>query len=80
MPQETVTSIKPASEHLQFDDERFIPGAAVEIGYHHWLRYFFALQFASDKRVLDVASREGYGSAYLASRAAKVDALNSCSA
>src|SRR6267143_3291842 len=76
MPQETVTSLKRAGEELQFDGERFVPGAAVEISYHHWLRYFFALQFAQDKRVLDVASGEGYGSAYLASRAARVDGFD----
>src|SRR5882672_5982496 len=77
MPQETVTSLKRAGDELQFDGERFVPGAAVEISYHHWLRYFFALQFAENKRVLDVASGEGYGSAYLASRAAKVDGFDS---
>jgi SAM-dependent methyltransferase len=76
MPQDTVTSLKRGNDELQFDGERFVPGAAVEISYHHWLRYFFALQFAQDKRVLDVASGEGYGSAYLASRAAKVDGFD----
>jgi len=76
MAQETVTSLKRRSDQLEFDGERFVPGAAVEISYHHWLRYFFALQFAADKRVLDVASGEGYGAAYLASRAAHVDGFD----
>src|SRR5690348_3227928 len=76
MAQETVTTLKRADEGLHFDGERFVPGAAVEISYHHWLRYFFALQFAENKRALDVASGEGYGSAYLASRAAKVDGFD----
>jgi len=76
MPQETVTPLKLPSDELQFDGERFVPGAAVEISYHHWLRYFFALQFAQDKRVLDVASGEGYGAAFLASRALRVDGFD----
>ncbi|HZR09728.1 MAG TPA: class I SAM-dependent methyltransferase, partial [Myxococcales bacterium] len=76
MPQEKVTSLKRGNDEMQFDGERFVPGAAVEISYHHWLRYFFALQFAQDKRVLDVASGEGYGAAYLASRAATVDGFD----
>jgi len=76
MSPETIMSLKPATEELEFNGERFIPGAAVEISYHHWLRYFFALQFAQDKRVLDVASGEGYGSAYLASVAKKVDGFD----
>jgi 2-polyprenyl-3-methyl-5-hydroxy-6-metoxy-1,4-benzoquinol methylase len=79
MAQETVTSLKRRNDELEFDGERFVPGAAVEISYHHWLRYFFALQFAADKRVLDVASGEGYGAAYLASRAAHVDGFDASS-
>src|SRR5947208_13894104 len=77
MPHETVNSFKRDGGHLEFDGARFVPGAGVEITYHHWLRYFFALQFAHDKRVLDVGSGEGYGAAYLASRAANVDAFDS---
>jgi 2-polyprenyl-3-methyl-5-hydroxy-6-metoxy-1,4-benzoquinol methylase len=76
MPEDNVTPLKSGTEQLQFDGERFVPGAAVEISYHHWLRYFFALQFAEDKRVLDIASGEGYGAAYLASRAKKVDGFD----
>jgi SAM-dependent methyltransferase len=75
MSQDTVKPLKPGEE-MVFSGERFVPGAAVEISYHHWLRYFFALQFAEDKRVLDVASGEGYGAAYLASRAKKVDGFD----
>src|SRR5712664_1891512 len=63
MSPETIIPLKPATEELEISD-------------HHWLRYFFALQFAQDKRVLDVASGEGYGSAYLASVAKKVDGFD----
>ena len=76
MPQEKITPLKLATRELEFNGERFVPGAGVEISYNHWLRYFFALQLAQDKRVLDVASGEGYGSAYLASVAKKVDGFD----
>src|ERR1041384_1610149 len=72
--EKNVTPLKP--EELTFDGERFVPGAGVEITYHHWLRYFFALQLAQDKGVLDVACGEGYGAAYLTSVAESVDAFD----
>jgi SAM-dependent methyltransferase len=76
MPQDqNVTPLKK-DEELRFDGERFVPGAGVEITYHHWLRYFFARQLAQEKRVLDVASGEGYGAGYLAGFAKKVDAFD----
>jgi 2-polyprenyl-3-methyl-5-hydroxy-6-metoxy-1,4-benzoquinol methylase len=71
----TVTPLKE-TEELRFDGERFIPGAGVEITYHHWLRYFFARQLAQEKRVLDIASGEGYGAGYLAGFAKSVDAFD----
>jgi len=74
MSNESVTSIKP--QELAFDGERFIPGAGVEITYHHWVRYLFARQLAAGKRVLDVASGEGYGAAFLAKIAARVDGFD----
>lgn len=74
MAKDSVTSIKP--QELAFDGERFIPGAGVEIAYHHWLRYLFARQLAAGKRVLDVASGEGYGAAFLAKVAAHVDGFD----
>src|SRR6266571_5466184 len=78
-------SVKPKPElvpqpesgpELEFDGERFVPGAGVEITYHHWLRYLFAAQFAAGKRVLDIASGEGYGAAALAETAAQVDGFD----
>jgi 2-polyprenyl-3-methyl-5-hydroxy-6-metoxy-1,4-benzoquinol methylase len=42
------------------------------ISYEHWHRYCYASPFVTGKTVLDIASGEGYGSAYLARRAAHV--------
>jgi SAM-dependent methyltransferase len=66
----------PSSAGLEFNGERFVPGAAVEIAYLHWQRYIFAASLARGKRVLDVACGEGYGSAALASVALLVDAFD----
>ena len=59
-------------EDLQFTGERFIPGTAGEIWHEHWHRYHFAAPLVAGLDVLDVACGEGYGSALLASRAARV--------
>jgi ubiquinone/menaquinone biosynthesis C-methylase UbiE len=42
------------------------------ISYEHWHRYCYAAPFVAGKTVLDIASGEGYGSAFLASGAAWV--------
>ncbi|PVE25414.1 hypothetical protein DC522_05835 [Microvirga sp. KLBC 81] len=42
------------------------------IATEHLLRYFFAKQFAHQKVVLDIASGEGYGSAFLSTAARRV--------
>src|SRR4051794_18361537 len=42
------------------------------ISYEHWHRYRYAAAFVAGKAVLDVASGEGYGSAFLARHAASV--------
>lgn len=39
------------------------------VSYEHWHRYCYALPFVEGKVVLDIASGEGYGSAFLADRA-----------
>ena len=57
---------------LEFTGERYLPGVAGEIWMEHWHRYHFAASFVAGKRVLDVASGEGYGSALLARTAAHV--------
>jgi 2-polyprenyl-3-methyl-5-hydroxy-6-metoxy-1,4-benzoquinol methylase len=70
----SVSALPPAD--LEFDGERFVPGAGVEIAYHHWLRYQLAVRLAAGKRVLDVASGEGYGAAMLARVAREVTAFD----
>jgi SAM-dependent methyltransferase len=57
---------------LGFTGERFTPECVREIWYEHWHRYVFAREFARDKRVLDAACGEGYGSALLAGVAQSV--------
>jgi ubiquinone/menaquinone biosynthesis C-methylase UbiE len=57
---------------LPFTGERFIPGIEGEIWIEHWHRYHYAATLAANKRVLDVACGEGYGSALLGSIAASV--------
>ncbi len=42
------------------------------ISYEHWHRYRYAAAFVAGKAVLDIASGEGYGSAFLAQHAASV--------
>jgi ubiquinone/menaquinone biosynthesis C-methylase UbiE len=60
------------SQDLEFTGERFVPGTAGEIWHEHWHRYHFAAPLVAGLDVLDVACGEGYGSALLASSAAKV--------
>jgi len=57
---------------LEFTGERFVPGLPGEIAHEHWHRYAFTRRFIAGKRVLDVASGEGYGSALLAAVAGSV--------
>lgn len=55
---------------LEFTGERFIPWMeGAQIHYEHLHRYAFASQFVKGKKVLDLASGEGYGS-YLLSKEA----------
>lgn len=61
-----------ADAPLPFTGERFTPECVREIWYEHWHRYAFARRLAADKRVLDAACGEGYGSALLADVAADV--------
>jgi ubiquinone/menaquinone biosynthesis C-methylase UbiE len=61
-----------SNDSLTFTGERFLPGCAGEIAYEHWHRYAFARRFVRDRRVLDGACGEGYGTALLASVAKSV--------
>jgi 2-polyprenyl-3-methyl-5-hydroxy-6-metoxy-1,4-benzoquinol methylase len=55
--------------------ERYVPWVDLEtpeIHYEHLHRYYFASQFVAGKKVLDLASGEGYGCAILSEKAAQV--------
>ncbi len=64
------------SADLEFTGERYVPGTAGEIAHEHWHRYAFARAFVADRRVIDVACGEGYGSAVLAETAAHVTGVD----
>ncbi|MEA9598533.1 methyltransferase domain-containing protein [Polynucleobacter sp. AP-Sanab-80-C2] len=52
---------------LEFTGERFVPGIVVgDIELEHLHRYALVCKLATGKRVLDIASGEGYGSSMLA--------------
>jgi SAM-dependent methyltransferase len=57
---------------LQWTGERYLPDVHGGIELEHLHRYLFARQFSTGKRVLDIASGEGYGSALLAKSAGRV--------
>ena len=64
---------------LPFTGERFVPGspdAKGEMWYEHWHRYHYVLPLVAGKTVLDVACGEGYGSALMSRRAAKVSGVD----
>lgn len=47
---------------MEFDGKRYTSGVEGPIQREHYHRYLFSLRYCVDKRVLDVASGEGYGS------------------
>jgi len=55
-----------------FTGERMVPGQTGAIEAEHLHRYFLARSLCRDKDVLDIASGEGYGSAFLAQTARSV--------
>jgi len=57
---------------MEFTGERYVPSLRGQIYYEHLHRYAIAARFCGGKRVLDIASGEGYGSALLARTAAEV--------
>lgn len=59
-------------QDLAFTGERYMPGIAGNIEIEHVHRYLYACEITAGKSVLDIASGEGYGSAMLARRAARV--------
>ncbi len=66
----------PREAMLREDGERFLPWMADPvINYEHLHRYRAARELVRGRRVLDLASGEGYGSALLAETAARVTGL-----
>jgi SAM-dependent methyltransferase len=61
-----------APSSLNFSGERFTDETQGQIEIEHLHRYFIARHYCRDKDVLDIASGEGYGSAYLAQVARSV--------
>ena len=58
---------------LKYTGERYLPWLEnAQAGYEHLHRYIFAKSFAQGKRVLDLASGEGYGAVLLAEVAESV--------
>ena len=69
---ESAKNTEASAAVMDFTGERFVPECVREIWYEHWHRYVFAREFARDKRVLDAACGEGYGSNLLAAQARSV--------
>ncbi len=59
-------------KELSWTGERYIPEVQGEIELEHTHRYLLAKKISENKRVLDIASGEGYGSALLAEVATSV--------
>jgi SAM-dependent methyltransferase len=64
------------SDSLEFTGERFTPECEREIWYEHYHRYALAARWCINKRTLDAACGEGYGSAMLACAAASVEGVD----
>ena len=66
-PKETPTEITlaPPKERLVFDGERASPWVRAPLWAEHLHRYLSVLPLAPGKRILDIASGEGYGAAML---------------
>ncbi|MET8993640.1 glycosyltransferase [Amycolatopsis sp. NPDC004169] len=61
---------------IEWTGERCVPWTDdLQVIYEHYHRYAFAARFAAGKRVLDLASGEGYGSALMARSATGVVGL-----
>ena len=64
------------TDALSFTGERFHPDLSGEMWAEHWHRYHFVLPLITGKKVLDVASGEGYGSALMATVASSVNGVD----
>ncbi len=62
---------------IEWTGERCVPWAPdVQVVYEHYHRYLWAAELVEGRRVLDVASGEGFGSAILAGKAARVTGID----
>jgi ubiquinone/menaquinone biosynthesis C-methylase UbiE len=64
------------NQQLTFTGERFLPNEAGEMWAEHWHRYHAIQHLVANKRVLDVACGEGYGSALLSRVASAVSGVD----
>lgn len=75
-----VTAARTAHSHprlIEFTGERCVPWASdYQMVYEHLHRYHFASRLCAGKRVLDLASGEGYGSAILGRSATHVTGID----
>ncbi|ANN79915.1 glycosyltransferase [Bordetella flabilis] len=60
------------AQELQFTGERYLPEVPGQLELEHFHRYILASKFVVGKRVLDIASGEGYGSSVMADVAGSV--------
>src|SRR2546426_860879 len=67
-----------ALEHptLPHTGERYLPSLGGEIALEHYHRYALARELVAGKEVLDIACGEGYGTALLATAAARVTGVD----
>ena len=70
------THVEPADRLIEWTGERCVPWTGdLQVVYEHYHRYLLARPLVAGKRVLDLASGEGYGAALLAETAAEVVGL-----
>lgn len=66
----------PQQRLIEWTGERCVPWTPdIQVVYEHYHRYAFALRLTEGKRVLDLASGEGYGCALMAAKASAVVGL-----
>src|SRR6185295_9345467 len=62
---------------MEFTGERYLPELlSAKISYEHWHRYIFASRFCTQKKVLDIACGEGFGSNFLSGYAESVQGID----
>lgn len=58
---------------MEYTGERYVPGELnAQAGYEHYHRYASTIPYAKGRRILDLASGEGYGTSLLASVASEI--------